>query len=165
MAALLASLFHKLLQGDFAMTHTTRIRLATAATLVLLLVSTANGAEAQTIKKCRAADQTTASIIAQLKQWVSTKNPERMAQRDTIFHIPVVDPKTITLVTDETMCGKVITAYSKLSGGGAYTPARLYVFKHGSKGFVGYDPDRGIGEYGSVIIFNTKFVRIGGWAG
>lgn len=133
------------------------------AILALTILSTVP-VSGQAQLKCRPADSTTASLIAQVKQWGATRDPERISQRDNIFHVPVVDPKTVTVVIDEKICAKVITGYNTLPHH-PYAPARVYVLKLGSKGFLGYDPARKGGEFTAVHIFNTKFVRIGGWAG
>ena len=130
---------------------------------VIAMPASATAVSAQTLQ-CRAADATSAGIIAELKQWVTTVNPERVSQRDNIFHVPVVSVNSITVVTDERVCAKVIAAYATFPQQ-AYTPTRLYVIKMGSKGYVGYDPDRIGGEFTAVHIFSTKYVRIGGWVG
>jgi hypothetical protein len=137
---------------------------AVSVVLAAFVVGVPANTEAQATLKCRPADDRTVSLIAQLKAWATTTDPETISERDNIFHVPVVDAKSLTVVTDEKLCAKVIAAYSafpKL----AYTPARLYVIKLGSKGYVGYDPDRKGGEFTAVHIFSTKFVRIGGWVG
>jgi hypothetical protein len=120
--------------------------------------------QAQSTLKCRAADDRTVSLIAQLKAWATTTDSERISQREDIFHVPVVDAKSLTVVTDEKLCAKIIAGYAafpKL----AYAPARVYVIRLGSKGYAAYDPDKKGGEFTAVHIFNTKCVRVGGWAG
>ena len=138
-----------------------------AAVLVAGMVwfGNANSAAATSTLKCRPADQTSASIIAQLRQWVSTQDTATISLRDSVIHLPVVGPATITVVTDETICGKVIRAYTRFPTPLAYTPVNLYVIKIGSVGFVGYDPDKKGGEFTAVHIFNPQYVRIGGFVG
>ena len=70
----------------------------------------------------------------------------------------------MTVVTDEKLCAKIIAGYAALPKL-AYTPARVYVIKLGSKGYAAYDPDKKGGEFTAIHIFSTKFVRIGGWVG
>lgn len=142
--------------------HNLSFRAISLAALIAMPAS-ATAVSAQTLK-CRAADATSASIIAQLKQWVTTVQPERVSQRDNIFHVPVVSVNSITVVADERVCAKVIAAYATFPQQ-AYTPTRLYVIKMGSKGYLGYDPDRIGGEFTAVHIFSTKYVRIAGWVG
>lgn len=131
---------------------------------VIAMPATAAHVHAQAPLKCRPADATSAGIIAELKQWVTTTNPDYISQRDNIFHVPVVSVNSMTVVTDEKVCGKVIQAYGTFPTH-PYVPTRLYVIKLGSKGYGGYDPDRKGGEFTAVHIFSTKFVRIGGWVG
>jgi hypothetical protein len=137
-------------------------RLVCAIALAVALLFNAEVAGAQL--KCRPADSITVQLVAQFQQWMNTTNPERIAQRDTLFHIPVVASTAITVVTDEKICAKMITAYSTTSRL-PYTPTRLYVLKLGSKGYAGYDLGHGTGEFSSVSIFSTKYVWIGGWSG
>lgn len=136
-------------------------RIQTAA-LIVALVTISHGVAAQTVKKCRPADAHSRGLIRELQGWVTTTDAQTIASRDTIFHIPVVSSSQIVLVTDEKVCAKVAAAYLASAG---YTPASLYVIKMGSKGYVGFDPDRKGGEFTAVLIFSTKFVRIGGWVG
>jgi len=93
---------------------------------------------------------------------MTTTNPKQIALRDDTFHVPVVSPNQIVLVTDENVCARMIRAYADYP---AYTPIKLYVIRMGSKGYVGYDPDRKGGEFTAVYIFDTNFVHIGGWVG
>src|SRR6266508_6031669 len=117
----------------------------------LVMLTTSPRASAQESLKCRAADQTSAGLITQLTNWVTTTDPERIADRDTLFHVPVVPVSQITLVTDEKICVKVIATYAALPGG--YTPPTVYVVKMGSKNYVGYDPTYKAGEYSIVFVF------------
>lgn len=135
------------------------IQTAALFTVVALL---SQAGSAQTPKKCRAADTRSLALIRELQEWETTTDPQRIASRDNIFHIPVVASNQITLVTDEKVCAKMVTAYTSKM---AYTPTSLYVIKIGTKGYAGYDPDRLHGEFTSLTIFNTKFVYIGGWTG
>jgi hypothetical protein len=138
------------------------IRRIQASALLLAILTLSHGASGQTLKKCRAADTQSLALIRELQEWMTTTDPQKIASRDTVFHLPVVSSSQVVLVTDEKLCAKVVQAYA---GYPAYTPVNLYVVKLGSKGYVGYDPDRKGGEFTAVHIFNTKFVRIGGWAG
>ena len=121
-------------------------------------------AAAQTLTKCRPADSYTEVLIGTLKADVSSTDPRVVFRRDSTYHIPVVSPSRITLVTDEKICAKIIQAYAALPNG-AYTPARVYVIKLGSKGYAALDPDRKAGEFSIFHIFNTKYVDVGGWVG
>lgn len=135
---------------------------AVALVAVMAFLASPDIAAARSTLKCRPADDTSLSIILQLKQWVTTQNPERISERDNIFHVPVVPANQITLVTNETICARVIRAYTEYQG---YTPARLYVIKMGSSGYAGYDPDKHGGEFTAVSIFDSSYVHIGGWSG
>lgn len=120
-------------------------------------------ASAQGTLKCRATNPTSANLIGQLTNWVTTSDPERIAQRDTIYHIPVVPVSQLTLVTDETVCGKIIQAWAALPGG--HTAATIYVVKMGSKNYAAYAPTDKAGEYSIVLIFDSKYKHVGGWTG
>jgi len=61
--------------------------------------------EAQSTK-CRPADAASRRLIAQLEDWMTTTDPERQADRDTAYKIPLVSVTSIAVVTDERICGK-----------------------------------------------------------
>jgi hypothetical protein len=125
--------------------------------VVLAPLSSASGGT------CRAADAKSASIISALKHWVTTQDPDRIRQRDSVFHVPVVPVNQITLVTDERTCAKVAQSFANLAVR-PYVPASLYVIKMGTKYFAAYDPNRAGGEFTEVHILNSKLVVVGGWA-
>jgi hypothetical protein len=131
---------------------------------VLLALSVAAGPVlGQGSTKCHPADDNSAGLIARLKDWVTTTDPERVDQRTNIFKIPVVDPKFIVLSTDEKICAKLVQAYAGVSGG--YVPASIYVVKMGPKYYAVLDPTDPAGEFNTVMIFDSKLLRTGGWTG
>lgn len=140
-----------------------RIFRGCVVSIPLALFTASCAAFAQGSLKCRPADATSANLIGQLQNWVTTTDPEDIAARDTIFHVPVVPVSQITAVTDEKVCTKIIQAYAAMPGG--YTPLSIYAIKMGSKYYVGYDPNRKAGEYSIVHIFDSKYAPIGGWTG
>ena len=118
---------------------------------------------AQTSLKCRPADDYSASMISNIQWYDTTTNAQAIYKRDSVMHLPVVNANQVSLVTDERICAKVIDAYTALPNG--YTPANLYVIKMGTKGYVAHDPSRKVGEFTVLFVFNTKYVRTGGWGG
>lgn len=130
---------------------------------VVAWVATARPAPGQTVQRCRPADNSSARLIVELKAWMSATDPERVADRDTLYKIPVVNTSQITLVTDEAMCLKAANAYGAQPG--SSTPTRVYLIKLGSKGYAAYDPDQPAGEFRVVMILTTEFAVSGGWTG
>lgn len=126
------------------------------------LLSTAVNAHAQGAQ-CGPANDTSTAVITDLKRWMTTENPDRVALRDRVFHIPVVSESQVSLVADERICRKVVEAYENLREF-AYTPARVYVIRIGDVGFAGYDPDRKGGEFVAVHLFDSEYSHIGGWS-
>jgi hypothetical protein len=120
-------------------------------------------AAAQSVRRCRAADNTSERLIVEVKSRIAATDSEQAADRDTLFKIPVVDVDQISLVTDETTCLRAASAYGSQPGSTA--PTRVYVVKLGSKGYAVLDPDQPAGEYRIVMILSTKFAVIGGWTG
>jgi hypothetical protein len=137
-------------------------RLARLA-LIGLTVVLAPPLRAQAPGVCKKADDTTSGIIAELRDWVTTTDPERMMERDSIFKVPVVNVKEISVVTNERICRRASEGYSKLSGG--TRPASLYVIRIGPNYFAVYDPLDKAGDMMTVHIMNRQFVSIGGWTG
>ena len=128
---------------------------------VLILVTPGMGARAQSTE-CGAENDTSAALITDLKGWIKTENPDRVALRDRVFHIPVVPESEISLVTDVRTCREIVKAYGRLPES-AYTPSRVYVIRIGSE-YAGYDPDRKGGEFVAVHLFDSKYGHIGGWS-
>src|SRR5687768_1431 len=145
------------------MTFFTKMLLCVAP-ITIGLLTLPNSAVAQGSAKCRPADGTSERIIYGLKRDVTSQDPTVIWHRDNTYHIPVVPVNQISLVTDERICSKVVEAYAALAHG-AYTPARVYVIRMGSKYTVALDPDTKAGEFNIVHIFESKYVAIGGWVG
>lgn len=117
----------------------------------------------QVAASCRPPDEKSAGIIAELREWVTTTELERIKDRDKIFKIPVVDPAQISVVTSNQTCRRAIDGYSKLPGG--RRPESLYVIKMGSKYFAVHDSADSAGNMMTVHIMDRKFKLIGGWTG
>jgi hypothetical protein len=134
------------------------------ATALVVAMGVFNGsAAAQGSLKCRVADNRSAGIISGLQRFMSSTDPRIVFDRDSIMHLPAVSANQVSLVTDERTCLKAVQAYATIPLG--YTPVKVYVFKIGSKGYVVHDPDHRSGERGAKFVFNTKWVRTGGWSG
>ena len=127
----------------------------------MILATPAMDARAQSTE-CGATSDTTAALITDLKAWMNTENPNRVALRDRVFHIPVVAESEISIVTDRRTCSEIAKAYGRLPEL-AYTPSRVFVIRIGTE-YAGYDPDRKSGEFVEVHLFDSKYSRIGGWS-
>jgi hypothetical protein len=123
----------------------------------------ASSLQSQVAASCRPPDEKSSGIIAELRDWVTTNDLERIKERDRIFKIPVVNPAEISVVVNDRICKKAIEGYSKLPGG--MRPARLYVIRMGSKYFAVHDPTDKAGDMMTVHIMDRKFKSIGGWTG
>lgn len=132
-------------------------------TLIGLAVVVALPLRSQAPTACKKADDTTSGIIAELRNWVTTTDPERIQDRDSIFKVPVVNVSEISIVTDERICKRAIDGYSKLPGG--LRPASLYVIRMGPNYFAAHDPLDKAGDMMTVHIMNRQFISIGGWTG
>ncbi len=140
-----------------------RLEIFRRITLIWLIFAVAMPLQSQTAAACRQSDQTSAGIIGELRNWVTTTDAERISDRDSVFKIPVVPAAEIAIVMDDRICKKAIDGYSKLPG--AMRPASLYVIKMGKKYFAVYNPLDKAGDMMTVHIMNRKFVSIGGWTG
>ena len=127
----------------------------------LIVASPAMNAQAQAAE-CGAANDTSSALITDLKVWMKTENPTKVALRDRVFRIPVVPESQISLVTDRQTCSEIVKAYGRLPEF-AYTPSRVYVIRIGTE-YAGYDPDRKGGEFVAVHLFDSKYSHIGGWS-
>ena len=126
--------------------------LAALASCVLLPPSVVAGQSA-----CLPAAPRSNVLIGELKELMTTTDPEEISERDTLLKVPVVNPDDVTLVTDEAICTKVIAAYA------APRPARVLAIRLGRRGYAALDPVGLAGEFENVLIFDRRFKRIGGW--
>ena len=93
--------------------HRTSFAASLALQFALLLIGTALHAQTS---KCLPADSTSAGLIADLQRIVTATDAWTVQGRDNIFHIPVVTPGSITLVTDSKVCAKASAAYGYWPG-------------------------------------------------
>jgi hypothetical protein len=61
---------------------------------------------------CPGPDDRAYSLIAELANWRGATDPERIADRDTLYNIPVVDPDESALVTADAVCERARHAYA-----------------------------------------------------
>ena len=116
------------------------------------------------VKKCHIADDVSAGLVFELKDWATTADTTRVRLRNTVYKLPTgIDSNAIALVTNERICGKAITGYAAASGG--YAPTTLYVIKLGQKGYAVLDPTDNAGDFETVMFFDMKYQRVGGWTG
>jgi hypothetical protein len=93
---------------------------------------------AQASSACRAADATSTEMLQWLRTVVVGTDPASIAQR-TQMGLPQLSASQVSLVTDKTVCSKVLTTYKtraivKSASTGAVIPSsgKLYVFKVGT---------------------------------
>ena len=108
---------------------------------------------------CRGPDDRAHSLIAELANWMGATDPERIADRDTLYNIPVVDPDEIALVTADAVCERARHAYAAPSQG------PVYVLTLGTRHYAVLDPDFLAGSVETVKIFSKDWKLVGGWSG
>ncbi|HUF65997.1 MAG TPA: hypothetical protein VMM17_08470 [Gemmatimonadaceae bacterium] len=140
-----------------------RTAISAYAALGLALTIGMPEAGAQSTSKCRPADWRSDGIISHLKYRISATDPRDIRLRDSVYRIPVVPPNQITVVTDERICAKLVDAYSR--GASGWVPVNLYVIKLGDNHYAVMDPEHKAGGFSMVMIYDSKYVRVGGWTG
>lgn len=119
-------------------------------------------AHAQTL--CLPASSDSEVLITYLKRLVTTTDPYEQSARDNYYKVPVVSSASITLVTDVRTCEKASAAYGPAPEGPPNP--KVYVVKLGSDGYAVLDPlQTGEGGAQTVMIFDRKWIAIGGWTG
>jgi len=136
---------------------------ATRFALAFALALGASEPAAQTTPKCRPADAYTANLISHLVYRISATDPRDIRLRDSVYKIPVVASGQITVVKDERVCGKLIEAYSRDADG--RVPVSLYVINLGTKHYAVMDPEDKAGEFSIVLIYDSRYVQVGGMTG
>jgi hypothetical protein len=131
-----------------------------AASLAVLLGTTALHGQAS---KCLPADSTSAGLIADLRRIVTATDAWTVEGRDNIFHIPVVPPASITLVTDSKVCAKASSAYGPPPGS-TVTP-QVYVIALGTAGYAVQRAIQPGDAHSTQKIFDRKWSKVGGRSG
>ena len=108
-------------------------------------------------QSCRAADDSSAFMIGDLKSLVSATDPQAGYQRRDL-KIPVVDTSTIVLVTQTQTCNKALTAFLTTLPADYPTPlpTSVYVVKVGAVYVVMDPPPTGLRGYVYAVI-DSKF--------
>lgn len=117
-------------------------------------------AEAQT---CLPNDRYATAMILDLKAMMSATNTRQIADRDTLYHIPVVPVSSIGLVTADSICARAGDALNTLYA--ESKARRLYVARLGG-GWAVLDPGADpTARFIPVVIFDSTWVARGGYSG
>ena len=124
------------------------MRTSASRELALALGALMFGAPSLAQSACRAADSTSAALVAELTKYAGATSGDNKIVRDSL-HIPLTSTSGVGLVTTAATCRKARDAYQAKfanTGGGAFS-GRVYVIKLGSvyavldPGFKYSDPD------------------------
>lgn len=112
--------------------------------------------------ECRPADATSARMVVWLKNVVTGTDPASIAQR-TQMGLPQVSASQVTLVTNKTVCSKVLSAYKGYAQNEDATThalipssGQLYVFQVGSV-YTATDPAHNVGEYSIWVSMDSRY--------
>ncbi|HEX5386160.1 MAG TPA: hypothetical protein VFW66_05635, partial [Gemmatimonadales bacterium] len=81
-----------------------------------ITVAAQNLAAQQSASKCLPADAQSASFINELQRMMAATDSWTIQGRDNVFHVPVVSPSQVTLVTDAKTCDKASVAFGPPPG-------------------------------------------------
>jgi hypothetical protein len=118
----------------------------------LLVYTAPSAAEAQ----CRAADSTSQRLVAKYQGLMRSTDPDvRLALSRN--GIQQVDPSTVTLITDKTVCSKAERAYSATNKGSTIpSSGSVYLVKVGAV-YVLRDPVRRSGGWAADVVLDSQF--------
>jgi hypothetical protein len=121
---------------------------------------------AQAGSACRAADATSDEVIQWLRSVVVGTDPASVAQR-TQMALPQVSSSLVSLVTDKTVCSKVLNVYKAnvqlhSASTGMVKPfsGKLYVFKVGTV-YTATDPTLITGEFYIWVTIDGRYTLLG----
>lgn len=120
-------------------------------------------AVAQSPTRCLGPTVESAQLIRELRRLMTTADPGEAYARQYVYKLPVVDTTRVILVTKAATCAKASAAYGPPPGG-AENP-NVYVVQLAQKGFAVMDPLQLAAGHKIVIIYNKRWVAIGGWTG
>ena len=115
-------------------------------------------------QSCKPASDTTAAIIGRLTYWLTVTDPAKVTLRDTKFKIPVVPTRQLVVATDSRICAKAAQAYAAEF---ARSPSpSVFTITMGSGSltwYAVYDPSADYHELSTVLIFDRRWNRYGGY--
>lgn len=128
---------------------------------------------------CRPADRHGRALVAELKRLVTATEPGVIAARDSFYHVPVVRPGAIALVTDAQTCSRAAAALTRFessrsvaaTAGGttasqAAPRARTVIVAKVGTYWAVEDPDAAPnGRFLTVVLFDSRWKQVGGYTG
>lgn len=134
--------------------------------LVAVASTTPGLVAAQASSACRPADATSARMIRYLTNVATGTDSASLAQR-TQMRLPQVSGSQISLVTDKTVCSKVLNVYkanvvNRDDATGTIVPSsgKLYVFKVGTI-YTATDPAQNLGEFAIWVTMDGRYTLLG----
>lgn len=141
-----------------------RVLRRSVAQSVLLLLLSVGSWDHVAAQSCRPAGDTTNAIIRRLTYWITVTDPAKVSLRDTKFKIPVVPTSQLVVATDPKVCTKAAQVYAAQFARSA-SPS-VFTIQMGSGGslyYAVYDPAADYHELSTVLIFDKRWNRYGGY--
>ena len=137
--------------------------LTLALTALLVMPAFLQG---QASSACRPADATSARMLRYLANVVTKTDSATKVQRQQL-RLPQVSASQVSLVTDKTVCSKVLNVYkanvvNRDDATGAIVPSsgKLYVFKVGTV-YTAVDPAQDLGEFSNWVTVDSRYTLLG----
>lgn len=141
------------------------MRTAYRASLVVVALIAVSDLRAQV---CRPNDDVASNLTYDVTRKVTAVDADEVARRAALG-FPAAAATTVGLVLDERVCAKARDAYNaSRPSTSTFVAGSVYVVKAGSGASLVYVVKALAGdtsEFDRVIVFNTKFQRLGGYGG
>lgn len=111
---------------------------------------------------CLGPDAFSAAQVARLQELVTSTDSAYIAFRQSV-HVPVVPDTAVHLVTDDSVCSRVVQAWAAADSAlGASPPyvAQLYVLSVGPTYVATPARITGLASYHQYVVYDTNFVRL-----
>jgi hypothetical protein len=119
-------------------------------------------------------------MVADLRRMMTATDARTDDARDSIYHVPVVTPSSIALVSDEHTCRKALRALERFETASPAGPmiasapittaspkatTRQVVVASLGRGWAVEDPGPPPSRFLTVVIFDAQWKQVGGYTG
>jgi len=113
--------------------------------------------------QCDTTASTGAWLVHRLRYWMTVVDTAKVRLRDQAFRIPVVPPDAIGAVTSSSLCQTAAVAYVRQFDAPPLPVTVVELRGATERWYAVYGRHVRAGEFGTVLIFDQGWRRVGGW--
>ncbi|MGE5285655.1 MAG: hypothetical protein ACM3ML_00320 [Micromonosporaceae bacterium] len=117
----------------------------------------------RTYAQCDTTAARGAWLVHRLGYWMTVSDTAKIRLREQAFRIPVVPPDSIWVVHDSSLCQAAAVVYARQFGAPPLPVAVVELRGTSDRWYAVYGAHVRAGEFGTVLIFDQTWRRVGGW--